>query len=351
MKIFTKKPGIRREERLFFVENLSLMVKAGLPLSRAMEVLARQAGSARWKQVLSEVHADLAKGNSFEASLARHPQAFDPPFVSMVRVGELKGNLAEVLDHYYKFLFRSEAIRKKIQAAVTYPAVVVGSMFIVGIVMVVYILPRILDIFREIDVPLPLPTRLAIAMANGVVSYGWIILGVLILAIVVLVAAGRTKRGKVIWQIAVLKMPVIGPVIKELNISIIARNMGTLLEAGVNLAEAFEAAADAAGSAVYRQSLLDVRDSVNRGLFMHEAYAAFPDLYPQIMVQVITVGEEAGVTDTVLLSLAGHYEARVERFFETIATVIEPVLIFIIGLAVAFMAFAILLPIYSLAQA
>jgi type IV pilus assembly protein PilC len=326
------------------------MIRSGVSLPRAMEILSEQSKNQYWIKILNDIKENLVQGNSFEKSLLKHKEVFGSAFISMVRIGEMKGDLVMVLEKFFELAKKEEALRKKLKSAMAYPTVVVSAMVLLGIAVVFYIFPKIAEIFKEADLKLPLPTRVLIWLSDIVVKYGALILVFAIALFILFLFWKNTKRGKALWTAFLLKMPIISGIIKEQNLARLSRNLGILLKAGVPISEAFLATANGLENVFYKQSLLEARDEVNKGNFVHTALQKYADIYPNLIIQIIIVGEEAGVLDEVLSEISSFYETRVMNVFDSLSSIIEPILILILGLGVAFMAVSILMPIYSIAQ-
>lgn len=348
--LFWKRHSIKSDEKLYFVQHLALMIRAGVSLPRAIEILSQQSKNQYWKEVLEDIQNNLIGGNSFEKSLQKHKEVFGSALISMVRIGEMKGDLVMVLEKFFELAKKEETLRKKLKSAMAYPTVVVSAMVLLGIGVVFYIFPKIAEIFEEADMRLPLPTRILIWVSDIVVKYGILILIFLAALFVLFLFWKRTKRGKILWTAFLLKLPIVSGIMKEQNLARLSRNLGILLKAGVPISEAFLATANGLENVFYKQSLLEARDEVNKGNFVHTALQKYPDIYPDLIIQIIIVGEEAGVLDEVLSEISSFYEARVMNIFDSLSSIVEPILILILGLGVAFLAVSILLPIYSIAQ-
>jgi len=347
---YIRRRSVGSEEKMFFVQHLALMIRAGISLPKAIEMLAMQTKNRYWMSILDDVRRRLSEGNSLEKCLTKHQKVFGASFISMVGVGELKGDLSSVLDKYFELIQMEEFLKRKIKSALAYPIIVLISMFLLGLVVVLYIFPRIATVFEEANVVLPLPTRIIIGLSNIFIHYGILILISAVLLFALFISWVRTKKGKRIFHSFLLKLPIVSSLIKETNLARLARNLSALLKAGVPISDALSAVSNVLNNVIYRQSVLDAREEIKKGKFLHTAFVKYTDVYPNLIIQIIMVGEEAGALDEVLLELASFYEKKVTAVFESLTSIIEPILIFILGLGVAFMALSILLPIYSISE-
>ncbi|MCH8049223.1 type II secretion system F family protein [Patescibacteria group bacterium] len=341
---------INREDKLFFSLNLALMLRAGISLPKAVETLAAQTKKKYWRAVLLDVRKRLMEGNSFEKSLTAYKSIFGVTFISMARVGELKGDLASILDTYVELAQKEAMIIQKVKMALAYPTVVLLAMVVLGIGAVTFIFPRIAEIFEEVDTQLPLITRIVIGISNILVRYGVVILILFILLILATSFAMRTRSGKFFTHMLILRVPILSRIIKQQNLARLSRSLGVLLASGIRISEALLATSEVVSNVHYKTSLLHARQEIINGNFVHTAFVTYPHLYPNLIIQIITVGEEAGVLDKVLQEIADFYERRVMTTLATLSTIVEPILILLMGAGVALMALSILLPIYSLTE-
>lgn len=342
--------SVSGEEKMFFVQHLALMFRAGVSLPKAMEILSLQTDNKYWRNILNDVKRRLVEGNSLEKSLSKHQDVFGMAFISMIGVGELKGDLASVLDKFFQLMQTEEDLKRKVKAAVSYPIVILVSMLFLGLAALFYIFPRISAIFEEVNVKLPLPTRMIIGLSNIGVNYGALILFLAVILVILFIFVIKTEKGKYWFHSFLLKLPIVSPIIKKRNLARLSRNLGTLLRAGVPISASLQATSNVLNNLFYRKSVIDAGEEIKKGKFIYNAFSRYPDIYPNLFIQILIVGEEAGVLDETLSELASFYEKKVADTFASLATLIEPILILVFGVGVAFMALSILLPIYSLAQ-
>lgn len=342
--------SVSNDDRLFFVQNLALMLRAGISLPRAMEILAEESRKKGWKKIQLDVRENLVRGNSLEKCLEKYPEIFGDSLISMVRIGELKGDLPAILDAYYLLLKKEEHLRKKLKGALTYPTVVLVAIVLLGVGAVYFVFPRIAELFLEVNAELPLPTRLVIWFTRFMEAYGVFVFLGLASAAFLFFTAIRTPRGKFFFDLFLLRAPIAGGIVKQQHLARLMRNLGVLLHSGVPIGEAITTTSGVMSNVFYRQSLLDARDEIIRGNFLFTSFMAYKDLYPGLVVQIIRVGEEAGMLDDVLSQVADFYEEKAGETLENLTAVLEPVLILFLGAGVAFAALSILLPIYRLAE-
>ena len=341
---------VKLEEKISFARNLAAMADAGLALSRALSVLERQTKNPKFKQVIQSVEADIGGGKPLHLALAAFPRVFSPLFVSMVRAGEESGGLGNALRIIAEQMQKSYTLQKKIKGALIYPAIVVGAMVVIGVLMLVYIVPTLESTFEELNAELPASTQAIISLSNFLTEHSLVALLLAILVVSAFVAGLRTKRGKRILDFTVLHMPLINGIAKEANAARTARTISSLLSAGVEMLSALEITEEVMQNSYYKEVIASARTDVRQGAPLSRAFAAAEHLYPVVVSEMVAVGEETGKLSLMLTDVANFYEEEVERRTKDLSTVIEPFLMIAIGIGVGFFAFSMIMPIYSLSE-
>jgi len=342
--------GAKMSDRIMFAKNLSAMLRAGLPLARSLAVLEKQMSNKRMKEVCGELQSRLAKGESFADTLRAYPKTFSALFIAMVSSGEESGNLAGSLQIVADQLEKSYILQKKIRGAMMYPGIILSIMVVIGILMFIYVVPKLTETFREFNVELPLQTRL-ILDTSDFVSNHYILIFVSIIAVVVgFLSFSRTKIGKRIIHKGFLKIPVIGLIVMEVNSARTTRTLSSLLSSGVDIVHAIRIASDVVQNVHYKSMLSLASEKIQKGDSVQSLFLPRTDLFPPFVGEMIGVGEETGTLSKVLLEVASFYESEVDQKTKDISTIIEPALMVIIGTAVGFFALAIISPIYSLSD-
>jgi type IV pilus assembly protein PilC len=340
--------GTKMADRIMFAKNLSAMLKAGLPLARALLVLERQMTSKAWKPIFASLQDDLSKGVPLSAALAKFPKTFAPVFVSMVAAGQESGSLAEALSIIGGQLERAYQLSKKIKGAMMYPGIILTVMCAIGIMMFVFVLPKLTDTFKQFNVELPLATRMIIG-SSDFVSANIPLLGVILFVIIAaLFVIPRTTLGKSLIDKMILKLPVIGAIAQEVNSARTARTLSSLLSSGVDVVSSMKITADVVQNVHYKKMLSRTAEDIQKGSTIQSLFMPRTDLYPSFVGEMIGVGEETGTLSKVLLEVATFYEGEVEQKTKDMSTIIEPVLMVVIGVGVGFFALAMIAPIYSL---
>ena len=326
------------------------MLKAGLTMVNGLLTLADQTTNKRFRAILKDIRQNIEKGQSLSEALAHHTNVFPEIFINMVRAGEKSGKLEEVLLHITNQMRKSHTLIAKLRGALTYPIVVLVAMIGIGITMIVFVLPQITAIFTEVDAVLPLPTRILIATSDIVQSSGlWILLG-FILLVSLFIYLIHTNKGKKIWHSLLLKLPLAGPIFHKINLAKFARTFSSLLKTDIQIVQTFQITATTVSNVRYREALMLAADQVKKGTSVAQALGDNRQLFPPLVTQMAAVGEETGTLDSVLDDLAGFYEEEVDRVMNNLSTIIEPILIVLLGGAVGFFAVSIIMPIYSLTE-
>lgn len=339
---------VTSKNKAFLARQLSTMISAGLPLNKAIEILAKQESNQALKKVLGEVRQELEAGAPFSTAVAKHPEVFDRIFVNIVVSGESVGQLAEVLLQLADQYDRDASFSSKVRGAFAYPAFIFVAMIIVGAIMMVYIVPQLTSIFEEADAQLPFPTRVIIALSLFLQHYWWLAIAAIVILIVVGRAYLKSAAGQRFYDLIQLKLPQgLGT---EIFLTRLTRTLGMLIRAGTPILEALTITSGAVNNIFYEESLLKAAEDVKRGVPLSKPITNDQNLYPPIVSQMASVGEQTGQLDKILLNLAEYYEDQVDTKLKTLSSLIEPLIIVVIGIGVGFLVYSILIPIYNIAQ-
>lgn len=343
--------GISLTEKMFFTRNLQVMVSAGLPLPKAIETLASQTKNKKFKKILSNIKDEIIKGKSFSETLTSYPNVFSELFQSMVKVGEETGNLEDVLRVLTLQMEREREIKSKVKGAILYPAIIILAMLGIGVLMLILVIPKLAETFKELEIELPLTTRIVIGLANFLTKKWYLIILFVFVFLLILRQCLKTSYGKKIFDSFQLKIPIISPIIKNLNSAYTVRTLGSLISAGVPLPRALEITSTTLGNVFYKSALKETAEKVRKGAKMSEVLKFYENIYPPTVIQMISVGEETGETSSILAKLADFYEEEVANTTKNLASIIEPILMLLIGGAVGFFAISMVQPMYSMLQA
>ncbi|MEK7588619.1 MAG: type II secretion system F family protein [Patescibacteria group bacterium] len=339
---------VKNAELIILTKNLSGMIKAGLSLSRALAVLEKQTKNDTLNKILAALILEISSGGTLSSGLNKFPKVFSKLFVSMSRAGEESGNLANSLSEVGLILEKSNNLTKKVKGALIYPGVIISAMIVVGVLMFAFIVPTLAKTFKELNVELPASTRVVIGLGDFFSNN-------LILTFVILIAAGiglvsffRAPFMAKYIDYTIIRLPMLGAMVKEINTARTARTMSSLLLSGVSITRAIEITEDVVQNIYYKKILNQAKESVEKGAPFSQAFSESQGLYPVMMTEMIQVGEETGKLSDMLLQIATFYEEEVENKTKNLSTIIEPVLMVFVGVGVGFFAMSMITPLYSI---
>lgn len=338
---------IKTLDKIVFARNIANMLEAGLSLSRAINVIERQATNPKMAEVCRAINGAIASGKSFNEALALRPKVFSRLFVSMVKAGEESGNLNESLKHVSSQMEKSYLLKKKVKGAMMYPSVIMGVMVLIAILMMIYVVPALTKTFADLKVTLPASTKFVLGLSSFVQHH--FIVGFIGLLVVIagFYYAMKTRVGKRTFDALVLRIPVVSPILKESNAAYTTRTLSSLLSAGVDLLQAVRITEDVLQNSFYKDVLAKTEKVVEKGGTLSSVFNEEKKLYPVFVAEMISVGEETGKLASMLMGVATFYENEVEQKTKDLSTIIEPFLMVIIGASVGFFAVSMITPMYS----
>ncbi|MDP2586505.1 MAG: type II secretion system F family protein [Candidatus Komeilibacteria bacterium] len=338
------------KEKIFFTQNLQVMIRSGLPLDRSLKTLAEQVSNKKFKKIIADLAASTEKGLAFTDSLSKYEQVFGHLFISMVQAGEISGKLEDVLKQIYLQIKKAHELKSRIIGAMIYPVIVITAMVLIGIGMMIFVVPKITAIFVEMKAELPLPTKVLIGISNFILNNGLLTGLAAILFIGLIIYTIKNEKTKYYYHYLFLKTPILGGIVKKINIAKFARTLSSLLKTDISLVKSFEITAQILGNSLYRRSLLSSLNELKEGVGLTQVLQKYPNLYPPVIIQMVAAGEETGRVDEILTDLADFHEDEIDQIMKTLPTVIEPVLLLLLGVGVGAMAVAIIMPMYSLTE-
>lgn len=341
---------VKSDELVVITRNLASMLTAGLALSRALSVIERQSKNPRLKKIMQELREKIHKGQQFNEALAEFPKVFSDLYISMVRAGEEGGQLSESLQTLSVQMERTSTLKKKIKGAMIYPSIVVVVMAIIGVLMMIYVVPSITDTFRRLEVELPTATKVLIFTSDFISNNALVTLLGLIAVIIGFVYSLRTYYGKRVFHYVIVRIPIIGTIVKEANAARTSRTLSSLLLAGVDVIHAIKITEDVVQNVYYKDILEKAAERVEKGSPLSEVFIERSDLYPVLVGEMIAVGEETGQISSMLEEIAVFYEKEIDQKTKDLSTIIEPILMVVIGATVGFFALAMIAPIYSISD-
>ena len=339
---------VSAQELVFFFRQLSILVAADVPLVESLNTLSGQTKNQLFASQISQVSANIDGGMAFSDALARAPKTFSTFDINMVKTGEMAGNLRKILEYLADHTERSYTLISQVKGAMTYPAFIFGGLIIVVIIMLTFVMPKMFSMFEEFGAELPLPTKIIMVVSNFFAENFIVIFIALIGGVFFLLRFIKTPKGKIIKDRIEIKLPIIGKILRQIYISRLTENLGTLIKGGIPIVQALDTVASVIGNSLYEEVLKKARDNVRRGETIANAFKGAEVISPTL-TQMISSGEKSGKLAKVLTELTEFYNNEVTRSVDNLMTLIEPILIAIMGVMVAFMAAAVLLPIYNLA--
>ncbi|MFQ3094259.1 type 4 pilus assembly protein PilG [Neisseria meningitidis] len=344
----SSKRKITQEDITVFTRQLSTMIKAGLPLMQAFEIVARGHGNPSMTEMLMEIRGKVEQGSSLSRAFSNHPKYFDRFYCNLVAAGETGGVLESLLDKLAIYKEKTQAIRKKVKTALTYPVSVIAVAIGLVFVMMIFVLPAFKEVYANMGAELPALTQTVMDMSDFFVSYGWMVLIALGFAIYgFLKLKARSIKIQRRMDAILLRMPIFGDIVRKGTIARWGRTTATLIAAGVPLVDVLDSTAGAAGNLIYEEATREIRTRVIQGLSMTSGMRA-TELFPNMMLQMSSIGEESGSLDDMLNKAAEFYEDEVDNAVGRLSAMMEPIIIVILGLVIGTLLVAMYLPLFNL---
>jgi type IV pilus assembly protein PilC len=348
--ISLKRKGVRTRDIVIFTRQFATMINAGLPLVQSLDILARQTENPALAEVTRQVVFDVESGHTLADAFSKHPKAFSELYVNMVAAGEAGGILDTILMRLATFLEKSDALIRKVKGAMVYPAVIMSVAVIAVAVLLVFVIPTFQKMFASVGMELPLPTRVVIGMSDALINYWWAMLGIIALAIYAVRNYYKTPDGRKRIDQMMLNAPVIGDLLRKSAVSRFTRTLGTLISSGVSILDGLEITAKTAGNRVIHDAVMESRNSIAGG----ETIAAPLEkskVFPPMVISMIAVGEQTGGLDEMLSKIADFYDEEVDVAVSALLSLMEPLMIVILGVIVGGMVVAMYLPIFDMMNA
>jgi type IV pilus assembly protein PilC len=347
-QLFRGQGKVTAEDIAVFSRQLATMLTAGIPMVQSFEIIGVGHDKPAMQKLVLAIKSDIETGNALNQALAKHPLYFDDLFVNLVEAGEHAGALETVLDKIATYKEKTEALKKKIKKALFYPAAVLAVAVIVTVILLLFVIPQFESLFKGFGADLPAFTQFVISMSRWMQDNGWMVLGVVVAASFTFAYFYRRSRPmRQVLDRMSLQIPVIGPILKKAAIARFARTLATMFAAGVPLVEAMKSVAGATGNIVYQDAVLKMRDEISTGMRMQRAMEN-TGLFPNMVVQMIAVGEESGSLDEMASKVADFYEADVDAAVDGLSSLLEPLIMMILGVLVGGLVIAMYLPIFKL---
>ncbi|MDD5749128.1 MAG: type II secretion system F family protein [Actinomycetota bacterium] len=341
--------GVSSKEFVIFSRQLAVMIEAKVPLLAAFKGITDQSTNPYFARVLSSVLSDIDEGKSLSDSLKNHPEVFSDLYVNMVQSGEVSGNLQSSLENLADNIEKNYALTQKVKGVLYYPAFILSAFFIVAIIMLTFVIPKLMGMLKETNAKLPITTKILIASGDFMQKWWWAVVLVVILGVASLIYYIRTEDGKKEFDLIKFKIPIIKRVLQYVYLARFAENLSTLTKSGLPIISALQISGKVIGSSVFENDIAEAAEKVKSGGTISEVLSGKSN-FPPIMVQMIKVGEETGKLDTTLNAMSKFYSREADQMVSNLSSVIEPVLIVLLGVGVGILVFSIIIPIYNIAQ-
>lgn len=338
-------------DKMMFTRNLQVMISSGLSLPKSLQVLSLQGKNKVFTKAILDIKEEVIKGNNFSDSLKKYPNIFSELFQNMIKVGEEAGNLEEVLVILSKQMEREHELKSKIIGALMYPAVIITAMIGIGILMLVMVVPSIAETFEDLGIELPVTTQFIIGLGTFMAEKWYLsIIGTIIFAGFFWFGL-KTKKVKKVIDGILLRLPIVSSLIKKTNSAATIRTLSSLLSAGIPIVRSLEIVSNTLGNFYYKKALSEAGEKVKKGGKLSDALSHYKEIYPIIVIQMIRVGEETGETSSILAKLADFFEEEVGNATKNMTSIIEPILMLIVGAVIGFFAISMIQPMYSMLDA
>jgi len=340
---------VKEEDKILFTRQLTTLLKAGVPLLSGLEAVGEQTTSNMLKNAIAAMKADVEAGTSFSDALAKHPKIFSTLYVSMVKAGEAGGLLDSIMTRLADLGEYEMDIRSKISAATRYPMLAFATLIVAFFVIVIFVIPRFATIFAQFDTELPLPTRMLLLTYKMVHDWWYITIIAVAVVVFAFIKFINTSFGRKKWDMFKLKVPIIGPLLFKMSMSRFAKTTATLTSSGINMLQTLDLTAETVGNVIISGAVIQIKDGVNEGKGLAEPMKV-SQLFSPIVIQMVSIGEETGKLDELLMNVSEHYDQQVSYAVKNLTTMIEPIFIFALGIMVLFVGLGIFLPMWNMIQ-
>jgi len=330
-----------------FTRQLSTMINAGLPITEALLILRTQSKGSMGK-IVAQITADVEAGESLSASMSKHSKIFSKTYVALIKSGEVGGVMDAVLARLADNMEKQQEFGGKVKGALIYPAIIVIGMFVVSLIMMIFVIPRLTSLYGEFNATLPLPTRILIGISNFFVQFWYIMIGIAGIGFYSLTTYRQTKIGRRKTDELIFKIPIFGDLQRQVLLTELTRTLALMVGAGVSILEALNITSEVVGNSVISDALKDTAKQVEKGFPIAYSFARHPEAFPFILSQMVAVGEETGKMDEVLTKISHIFEVESDERVKGLTSAIEPLVMVLLGLGVGFLVIAVILPIYNL---
>lgn len=346
--LFKTKPKLKLADKMLFINSLSIMIKIGITLTEAFQIIIYQSTKPRTKKMFENILEMINSGENLSNALKKFKKVFSPLFVNMIETGEKSGNLGDVLEYLYTQMEKEYELRKKMSSAAIYPAIIISITFLMAVGIVIFIMPKITKIFQSFEVQLPLPTRILIGFSTFIIKNPLITIFTVSIFVTALIFLIKSKFLKPVYHRLFLVAPLIGDIVKSSNVARFARTLNSLLKSGTQISESMIIIGKMFENQVYKNAILDVSKKIAEGAKLGENLEKYPKLFPPLATKMIYLGEKTGSLELTTERIAVIYENHVDIKTKNLATLMEPLLLVFMGGFIGGIAISIILPIYQL---
>lgn len=344
--VFFKK--ITLLDKMFLARHLAAILKAGINLKEALEILIEDIERPFLKKILIEAEKNIEKGQPLFLTFELYKNYFSPVFVGLIKAGEASGTLEDNLKNLADQLQKDYELRKKITSAMIYPAILLTGSLLVIIILLTFIMPRLTSALVQAKIELPAITKMFISISDWLSTYPYLTIGIFFLTAIIFVLIFKRPKTKEFVIGLLFKLPISKDLIKKITLARLTKTLANLLKSGLPILEAIEITSQVSGNKKYETALIDIRNKMKKGLALYEAFKSRADLFPHLVVSIIAVGEKTGSLENSLITIANYYEQEADRLLKNLVSLLEPILLIIMGIVIASIALSILLPIYQL---
>ncbi len=345
IKLFEK---VSKKDLVLFSRQLSIMFKSKVTLTESLKVISSQMKKADFKEKIVKISEEVEGGTPFSKALSQHPRVFSSFYVAMVKSGEISGKLSEVLDYLADHLEREYHLASKTMGALIYPVMVIFVIILVLLLMIYFVIPNLTKVLEDSDQSMPVITKIVIAAAGLLKSWGWVLILLLALLIFFSNRLSKTKKGKEFFDKKFLQVPLIGNLLKMIYVARFSENLSTLISGGLPITQALDTVGDIIGHSSYKEVVIEAREKVRRGEAISSVLSQYPDLFPSLIVQMVLVGEKTGTLDTTLMNVVNFYQKEIDRTIDNLLSIMEPALIIFLGATVGGLMLSLLMPLYRM---
>lgn len=338
---------VSKEDIILFTRQMSILTRSNLPITESLETIANQAESNSLKEKIFKMVGSIEGGGSLSGSFEQFPEIFSPFYIGMLKAGERSGNIPESFEYLASYMEKNRELMSQLRGALVYPVFVSVIFVFLLVLMSVFIVPSFEQVFTDLGVELPFSTRVVMGLSSAITTWWWLIIAVLVAGVVGLNYLFKEEEVKAWLDEMVLKIPVVGKVLKKIYLARISLNISTLIAGGVSISEVLETTSELVGNTVYKEIMLKTREGVRAGKKMTSVFSLYPEYFTHLFLQMISSGERTGSLDKTLENVVQYYDKEVERSLGQLLKFIEPLLIVILGGMIAFMSASLFLPLFK----